>query len=165
MGRCAPPLSATHCPQSTASRPCACWNKPAFSLQRSIWRGQRFQYHGLFRTLLQHKLHKTHEPAAIDVLNQRASAWYEQHDLRRGRLPGQHCSPGDRAGAVDIDGAPHALVTGDSTSFSNPIVGGASLRVPSSCQLRRRQLPRDCRPRRQHTQCAYISRNGCAAAA
>ena len=33
---------------------------------------ERFQYHSLFRTLLQHKLHMTHEPAAIDVLNQRA---------------------------------------------------------------------------------------------
>ncbi|MFN8469533.1 MAG: LuxR C-terminal-related transcriptional regulator [Caldilineaceae bacterium] len=42
---------------------------------------QWFEYHGLFRTLLQHKLHKTHEPAEIDLLQQRASAWYEQHDL------------------------------------------------------------------------------------
>ncbi len=42
---------------------------------------QWFEYHGLFRTLLQHKLHKTHEPAEIDVLQQRATAWYEQHDL------------------------------------------------------------------------------------
>jgi ATP/maltotriose-dependent transcriptional regulator MalT len=42
---------------------------------------QWFEYHGLFRTLLQHKLHKTHEPAEIDVLQRRASAWYEQHDL------------------------------------------------------------------------------------
>ena len=43
--------------------------------------GQWFQYHGLFRTLLQHKLRKTHEPAEIDVLHQRATAWYAQHDL------------------------------------------------------------------------------------
>lgn len=35
-----------------------------------------FQYHGLFRTLLQHKLHMLHKPAEIDVLTQRVSAWY-----------------------------------------------------------------------------------------
>ena len=43
--------------------------------------GQWFQYHELFRTLLQHRLRSTHEPAAIDVLNQRAHAWYKQHEL------------------------------------------------------------------------------------
>ena len=52
-----------------------------------------FQYHGLFRTLLQHKLHMTHAPAAIDVLKQRAGAWYEQHRSRRGRLPGSTALP------------------------------------------------------------------------
>ncbi len=42
--------------------------------------GEWFQYHGLFRTLLQHKLHRIHAPAEIDALHQRAATWYEQHD-------------------------------------------------------------------------------------
>ena len=70
---------------------------------------ERFQYHGLFRTLLQHKLHMTHAPAAIDELNQRASAWYEQQvcgeDAFQPALP-----PRDQAAAVDLMARPHPLL-------------------------------------------------------
>ena len=61
--------------------------------------GQWFQYHGLFRTLLQHKLHKTHAPAEIDVLHRRAQAWYEQHELGEDALQHDHSLDG-QVGAV-----------------------------------------------------------------
>ena len=43
--------------------------------------GDRFRYHELFRTLLRRRLRRTHAPQVIDLLYQRASTWYEQHDL------------------------------------------------------------------------------------
>ncbi|MFN8469601.1 MAG: LuxR C-terminal-related transcriptional regulator [Caldilineaceae bacterium] len=68
-----------------------------------------FQYHGLFRTLLQHKLHMTHEPAEIAVLNQRAGAWYAQH--RRGEDARQHVLTfRDQAAAVDLVAHPPPLL-------------------------------------------------------
>lgn len=63
---------------------------------------QWFEYHGLFRTLLQHKLHKTHEPAEIDVLHQRATAWCELHTLHE-------------------DTSPHARAGGDQPSTVAPL--------------------------------------------
>ncbi len=43
--------------------------------------GDWFRYHELFRTLLLRRLRRTHAPQAINVLYQRASTWYEQHNL------------------------------------------------------------------------------------
>lgn len=69
---------------------------------------ERFQYHGLFRTLLQHKLHMTHAPAAIDLLNQRAGAWYAQHN--HGEDAFQEALPfRDRAATVDMMAHRHPL--------------------------------------------------------
>ena len=49
--------------------------------------GDWFRYHELFRTLLQRRLRKLHAPQAVDLLYQRASTWYEQHNLHDdGRL-------------------------------------------------------------------------------
>ena len=70
---------------------------------------ERFQYHGLFRTLLQHKLHMTHAPAAIDGLQQRASAWYAQHN--RGEDAFQEAQTfHDQPAAVDLMTHPHPLL-------------------------------------------------------
>ncbi len=72
---------------------------------------QWFEYHGLFRTLLQHKLHKTHEPAEIDVLHQRATAWCELHKLYEDTSP-HALTGGDQAGAVALLAHPRPLLPG-----------------------------------------------------
>ena len=100
---------------------------------------ETFQYHGLFRTLLQHKLHMTHAPAAIDVLNQRASAWYEQQvcgeDAFQPALP-----PSDRAATVDLMARPQPLLP-PRHEFQQPDRGrslfarAAELTVSSPAQL------------------------------
>ncbi len=67
--------------------------------------GQWFRYHGLFRTLLQHRLHMTHEPAEIDALHQRASAWYACHGLLEGTVE-QALARADPADAVALPARP-----------------------------------------------------------
>jgi LuxR family transcriptional regulator, maltose regulon positive regulatory protein len=71
--------------------------------------GEWFHYHGLFQILLQHKLHMTHEPAEIDGLNQRASAWYEQQYHCKDAL--QHALPlRDQAATVAFTACPHPVL-------------------------------------------------------
>lgn len=67
-----------------------------------------FQYHGLFRTLLQHKLHMLHKPAEIDVLTQRASAWYAQQCHCADSLP-PALARRDQAATVALAARPHSL--------------------------------------------------------
>ena len=123
---------------------------------------ERFQYHGLFRTLLQHKLHMTHAPAAIDELNQRASAWYEQQvcgeDAFQPALP-----PRDRAAAVDLMARPHPLLP-LRYEFQQPDRGRSLFRARGRADSFVARATAGT-PRMRHTQRAYIPRNGCADAA
>ena len=125
-----------------------------------------FQYHGLFRTLLQHKLHMTHAPAEIDVLNQRASAWYAQHN--RGEDAFQQVLPlSDQAATVDLTAHPHPLLPARH-EFQQPsrgrslFVHAVELTASSPAQL---PAATAATPRMRYTRCAFIPRNGCAAAA
>ena len=41
--------------------------------------GEWFRYHELFRTLLQRRLRTTHDPQAVEAMNQRAQTWFQTH--------------------------------------------------------------------------------------
>jgi ATP/maltotriose-dependent transcriptional regulator MalT len=43
--------------------------------------GGWFRYHELFRTLLQRRLRATHDPLAVQAMNERAQTWFQAHGL------------------------------------------------------------------------------------